>query len=316
MESNILLKVFIQFHVFNFFEIKKRSSRKSLNPLYFPRNKYFNSPNLAKMNETRYPFELDSAFLSDTVHHQQGGTCYAHATATVLASVERRIEGRVPQDHWTIVSEITTKFGSNGASIDRVLEDECKKRQLKFRKIIEIEEAKNCLKKRYALAADFTLKESQWDNLCQFLKREPQNILTWKHLRAPSASSSKKELRSHAVVIGGYDEKENCWIIKNSWGKDSGYYGYWRVSVDYGLKFHYYNIFFSAEDLTDVEIFNYIIKYGSDKEIHSEVLKRGKIEEFQVRFFAMEYQSLPEKVYSILKSLVNYIKNFVISLRN
>lgn len=37
---------------------------------------------------------------------------------------------------------------------------------------------------------------------------------------------------NHAVVIVGYDEAENCWIVKNSWGTDFGDDGYFKVGCD------------------------------------------------------------------------------------
>ena len=37
---------------------------------------------------------------------------------------------------------------------------------------------------------------------------------------------------NHAVVIVGYDEAENCWIVKNSWGTDWGDNGYFKVGCE------------------------------------------------------------------------------------
>ena len=33
----------------------------------------------------------------------------------------------------------------------------------------------------------------------------------------------------HAVAIVGYDDEENCWIVKNDWGPDWGENGYFRI---------------------------------------------------------------------------------------
>jgi len=50
------------------------------------------------------------SILSNTVHKQHGGTCYAHAVATVVASAEKQIVGRILKDHDTIVDEITKRY--------------------------------------------------------------------------------------------------------------------------------------------------------------------------------------------------------------
>ncbi len=253
------------------------------------------------MTQKTDTFDLDCSILSDTVHKQQGGTCYAHTIATVLASAERRIEGRIPKDHWTIVSEITEKHGFNGKNISLVLEDECKKRQLRFEKVKTIEEAKDWIQKRHALTANFIIAETQWQNLRQFLKREPHNVMTMNHLGESDAASGK--LHNHAVVIGGYDEKKKCWIIKNSWGKDSGYHGYWRVSVDHGLTFKFCHVYFELEDLTDDDLLSYVIKYGFNEEINSELHKRGKIKEFEERYCDLLNQKMLNKLCHIFKLL-------------
>jgi C1A family cysteine protease len=39
------------------------------------------------------------------------------------------------------------------------------------------------------------------------------------------------EKGGHAVAIIGYDDEENCWIIKNSWGPDWGENGYFRIAA-------------------------------------------------------------------------------------
>lgn len=56
---------------------------------------------------------------STAVHEQTGGTCYAHAVATVMRAAEKRVVGRELHKHEEIVSPIINKFGMNGADVER-----------------------------------------------------------------------------------------------------------------------------------------------------------------------------------------------------
>jgi cathepsin F len=39
----------------------------------------------------------------------------------------------------------------------------------------------------------------------------------------------------HAVLLVGYDQSQNFWLVKNSWGADWGENGYFRIEYDNGL---------------------------------------------------------------------------------
>ena len=40
-----------------------------------------------------------------------------------------------------------------------------------------------------------------------------------------------RKREGHAVAIVGYDDAEQCWIIKNSWGPDWGENGFFRIAA-------------------------------------------------------------------------------------
>ena len=46
----------------------------------------------------------------------------------------------------------------------------------------------------------------------------------------------------HAVLLVGYDDAQQCWIAKNSWGTDWGEHGYFRVAYDSGCEFADYTV--------------------------------------------------------------------------
>jgi len=123
--------------------------------------------------------------VSKAVHHQHLGTCYAHAVATTIASVERRIAGRTPMKHEDMVSDITKKHGFNGGYVSKVLEEECGKRNLHFKELLSDSQAKEWLKNGHAILASFHLEGNQWTNLNNFLRNNPKGILTKEHISDP-----------------------------------------------------------------------------------------------------------------------------------
>ena len=69
----------------------------------------------------------DSNLLPAHVHRQVGGTCYAHACATVLHAAESRIVGRKLESPEELAAKIISIHGSNGGNPFEVLQDLCKK---------------------------------------------------------------------------------------------------------------------------------------------------------------------------------------------
>lgn len=90
-------------------------------------------PGLEAVSRTSFAFEVLK--VSQTVHQQTGGTCYAHAVATAVRAAESRIVGRTPETHAEIVERIVSKHGSKGGRVKKVLEEECPKRCLRYRKV-------------------------------------------------------------------------------------------------------------------------------------------------------------------------------------
>ncbi len=44
--------------------------------------------------------------------------------------------------------------------------------------------------------------------------------------------TSGEKLGGHAVVLEGWDDSTNSWLVRNSWGEDWGENGYFRISMD------------------------------------------------------------------------------------
>jgi len=48
-----------------------------------------------------------------------------------------------------------------------------------------------------------------------------------------------KRVGGHLIVIVGYDDEQKCWICKNSWGKNWGEDGWFRVAYDKDIFIHH-----------------------------------------------------------------------------
>lgn len=65
-----------------------------------------------------------------------------------------------------------------------------------------------------------------------------------------SAHGSEYTGSNHFVLIVGYDDYQQCWIAKNSWGSWWGMNGYFRIAYDSGCEFGKWTMYCSFETST------------------------------------------------------------------
>eukprot|EP01083_Nonionella_stella_P197574 726281_1 len=198
------------------------------------------------------------AFVSIAPHKQIGGTCYAHAVATVIRATENRIIGRKPESHDELVKNIVNKHGSKGAYTYSVLKEECAKRQLRCKNLSEFS-AIQAIKKRRPIIASFTLYDNQWDIFARHFNNNGSSILTKDKMENPGWFTTKT---GHAICIIGINESQKYWLIKNSWGNNWADGGNCRVAFD-AVTFKYYECYFNIEDLTKQDTQHPILKIYS-----------------------------------------------------
>lgn len=196
---------------------------------------------------------------------QHGGTCYAHAIATVIHMSLSRIYGRNPPPFDEIKNDLIKKYGEKGASTKNVLENELPKYKLHYKEVNEIEAKEAILKGRPCIFT-FYLDEIGWAKFSKFYRENKGRKLT-KEIFDSINNYGDDTPGGHAVVFVRYGS--NYLEFINSWGKHWNNGGFFRVG---DLKFfqnvHFYDVFWYITDLTEQDKKNWESR-------NQEVIKEG-----------------------------------------
>ena len=181
---------------------------------------------------------------------QKGGTCYAHAVATVFHLAMRRIYGRengVP-DFADICQKLIDEYGKEGAVTENVLRIWAPKYRLQYEKVDELG-ARQAINRRRPVVATFHLDAKQWDAFSEFYENNREGSLETKDL-GPSTVGAKTA--GHAVVLMKCDPKSLTFI--NSWGPEFADGGFFRVRNQAVLNLQFYDVYWTLNDLKESEI--------------------------------------------------------------
>ena len=119
-------------------------------------------------------------------------------------------------------------------------------------KIISNNEARKAVMKGRPCLCSFYLNEKKWQNFSEFFENNPKGILTNQIINKP-VNNIYDTAGGHAVVL--VEIEENCLKFLNSWGKDFGDNGYFRIENENVLdKIKFMDIFWYESDLSLEEI--------------------------------------------------------------
>lgn len=176
---------------------------------------------------------------------------HVYACTLVIRATESRIIGRNVPSHWSMVQEITNKYGFCQDSIDVLLKDQCTKRHLNYEEV-DFNEAKNALSANRAVIGMFYLDDVQWDTFTQFVTKNANGILSEKYIGSPHLAN-----RIRAVCIVGYSL--SCWKIQKSWGCKPFQDDYCYIKFDSIKDMKYYDVYYRVCDLTTQDWINFEI---------------------------------------------------------
>ena len=191
---------------------------------------------------------------------QVGGTCYAHAIATVIHLACSRVYGRKVEEFEEIKTKLIAEFGTDGANEITVFNKVLGRYRLHYEKVNEIGTREAIHSKRPCVAV-FTLTNAQWwkfskffydrihrkevltrkyfdemeltdDDILKNLKWEVKNNSKYLGRKAEELTEQErnniaKQRGGHAVVLIRCGPRSLTFL--NSWGTEFGEYGFFSV---------------------------------------------------------------------------------------
>ena len=182
---------------------------------------------------------------------QEGNTCYAHASATVLHLIMKRIHGRrgkIPTFD-ELKDEMIGHFGKEASSIGEALERMCRKYHLRYEPV-GLKGAMEAVASSRPVIATFKLTSKERDRFKEFFITNGKGILTKKEIDI-TARPSKPKRFGHAVVLTSFNSE--YLRLLNSWRADWGDKGFFKVQNAEVLGFKFYEVYWRIKDLNQKE---------------------------------------------------------------
>ena len=191
---------------------------------------------------------------------QEGHTCYAHASATVLHLTMKRIYGGHYGTRWyffqqpiptfkELKDEMIGKFGKEAYSITKALDEMCKKYHLRY-KPVDVKGAMEAVGSSRPVIATFKLNPDEWDRFKEFFITNGKGILTKKEIDITARPSNPKRF-GHAVVLTSFNSE--YLRLLDSRGSDWADNGFIKVQNADVLGFKFYDVYWEIEDLNEKE---------------------------------------------------------------
>ena len=181
---------------------------------------------------------------------QEGHTCYAHASATVLHLTMKRIHGP-ENDVPTFVElkdEMIGKFGKEAYSITKALDEMCENYNLRY-KPVDVKGAMEAVASSRPVIATFKLNRDEWGRFKEFFITNGKGILTKKEINVARPSNPKRF--GHAVVLTSFNSE--YLRLLDSRGSDWADNGFIKVQNADVLGFKFYDVYWEIEDLNEKE---------------------------------------------------------------
>lgn len=190
----------------------------------------------------------NNSLLKASEKPQEGDTCYANASASVVHLAMKRVLGRrggYPKFD-KLRQDIIDKHGIQSTSTLSVLREICPIYRLRCTGNIGTEKARKAISEKRPVVAIFALTENEWVQFRDFYEENPKGILS-KTCVDISKRVSGCKLVGHAVVLTSYNSE---WLhLMNSWGDLWADMGFFRIQNAEVLDLKFIDVFWTLEDL-------------------------------------------------------------------
>ena len=191
---------------------------------------------------------------------QEGHTCYAHASATVLHLTMKRIYGGHYGTRWyffqqpiptfkELKDEMIGKFGKEAYSITKALDEMCKNYHLRYKRV-DVKGAMEAVASSRPVIATFKLTRKEWDRFKEFFITNGKGILTKKEIDITARPSNPKRF-GHAVVLTSFNSE--YLRLLDSGGSDWADNGFIKVQNADVLGLQFYDVYWEIGDLNEKE---------------------------------------------------------------
>jgi len=215
--------------------------------------------------------------------------CWVYALSGIIYMTNSRIYGRKIIHFKQIYDSIIKKYSKKGKTykeIEKIMDQELPEYTLDYSKINNDNEVKSQLQNGIQCLLTFYLDNKQWENFSDYFEKDSTNqsdkILTKEILDKPVTKKIDKpdDIGGHAVILKEIDDNDN-YVIVNSWGKDWGDDGKFRVKKNCFENCSIYALHFRVNLLKDEDIENWSKFKNYIKEDLYEMQKSQVLKEFK-----------------------------------
>jgi hypothetical protein len=232
------------------------------------------------------------ALCLDAPTMQKGGTCYAHAVATAVRSVDAAVFGRPATSYDDLLGDIVRRYGCKGANTEQVAKSfRGAPHHVQVNKVgpegvasaLRGNPLPRVILMSFRLAEVTKNKTTEYNMWESFFTKHVKTCLTSSRyekckseMDCAVAAGGKAEWHGHAVAIVA--ETETAWVIKNSWGEKWGVCGFGLVDKDPDLYKHmscqFLDCFYTVNDLPQHEVDRFNAASPKERDDHEKGVLR------------------------------------------